>query len=114
MGSGTGNGGREALPGGSARRAEVEQRRPMMSPSPHCNPVTQPRISSPSLLGLWRWNRRLVPRNGLCFMHDLAAAEEEGQSVSRLSGRIALVCLPRDNGKFLRGVLLDLGPEETG
>lgn len=47
-------------------------------------------------------------------MHDLAAAEEGGQSVSRLSDRIALVCLPRDNGKFLRGVLLDLGPEETG
>lgn len=53
-------------------------------------------------------------RNGLCFMRNLAAAEEGGQSVSWLSGRIALVCLPWDNGKFLRGVLLDLGPGETG
>jgi len=53
-------------------------------------------------------------RSGSCFMHDLAAAGEGGQSVSRLSGRIALLCLPRDNGKFLRGALLDLGPEETG
>lgn len=37
----------------------------------------------------------------LVFMQDLAAAGEGGQSVSWLSSRIALGCLPQDNGKFL-------------
>lgn len=46
-------------------------------------------------------------RNGLCFMHDLAT--KEGSECKAVECRVALVCLPRDNGKFLRGACLIWG-----
>lgn len=55
----------------------------MSSPSPHRGPVKQPGISSPSSSAL---ESGRCARNCLCFMHDLAAAEEgrsECKSVKR-------------------------------